>query len=415
METNNVTVELFLKEATRNINFTHGIKPVFDQLGKIISHSELNDYPEIRFAFKEFQESFQVYTRKHNLQNSVDFLLLKFHIENFAKEFFNKNELFEEIPHGQIRIEPTLIAELGIDHHWCFTPDAALYGGAARSVLKKVFGCSLENELPLSDLDPIIFANSIDGYKKLTNVSDTKILLGKNKEKEIVTNMLFNTDITMNQAVIYNGSLYFSEQATKDITLSTIRGTGKKQLGIFEPESTIYQGTSFFYRNGFYRALAFLLSEKGDGIATSYENIIQEGSVMGRYWIILLVVKIMKIQNLLKRDLAIHNWYHLAHTFKATDSGSPRDFLCELLARYPEMKKSFTEKIIGESSPSQQITWIMNRALNVFLNKTIFPKEYVFPEHVQEMIQTRPFENLDLIPRNLNSFWKEIELIQKSN
>lgn len=408
-----IPIESFLKEKIRNFSFSPG-SPTFEkQLHGIIYCPELFDYPEIRHEFENMLEVFKKFSKEQKVANSLQHLQFKLHLEAFGKMYFNQGTSFRYEPYTKIPLAKSLVTELGIDPHWCFTSDAGICGGVARSILKKILDVSLEGELPFGDIDLVILQKSIGRYEKSINISDTKILPGVDIEQEVLTSIFYETDVTMNQVMIHNGNIYFSEKAADDIVNRLIRGNGKKCSGIFEEESTMYQHTPYFFRSGLYRAFAFLLAEKGDGIVTSYENLIQEGGIMGRYWIILLAVKLMKIADPLKQELAIHNWYYLAWECKATTAGSPRDFLKELVELFPEMKRYLKGEVMEKQNPSKQMGWIANRFLNSFMNKYIFPKEYIFPKNTSEIVRRRPFNNLEDINRNLNSFWKEIELIQK--
>ena len=165
-------------------------------------------------------------------------------------------------------------------------------------------------------------------------------------------------------------------------------------------------GNVYLFRNGFYRTLAMLLRNRGERIIVSQENIDAEKDTTGRYWLVLLFVKILKMANQAEKDEAILQWHQVAKDMGSTTTDSPVNFLQELAEGYPEF---FHFKKGNVFDTEAQTRWLI-RKLASQGRKRVIGQEFVLPTtYTPANIERRPYEG----DRNLVRFWKTLNSIRE--
>ena len=231
--------------------------------------------------------------------------------------------------------------------------EIALYGGISRLALKllavekgKVTASSVEDlvhaELPINDVDIVINQNGFTGSPTFNEKSWWAIIVN-NIESEIKS-ILETRDCTFNQCIIYNGRLYYTQEALDASSTGSVVFLARDG-DIFGGTVTVLKdGKQYITKNGLYRALGYILRGKAKKLLIHKENLELEVPNIGKLWVVLLMKKIITIQNDSKRKLAIEDWFNCALKFKITTTASPKDFLLELLTKFPETKENIAPK-----------------------------------------------------------------------
>lgn len=101
----------------------------------------------------------------------------------------------------------------------------------------------------------------------------------------------------MNQVAIHNGELLFTDQTLNDTKEGNIRLIGSDDP-LFGPDGIILtDGNVYLNQKRLYRGISFLLRGKGKRLIISQENIEAEKDNIGRYWLIILFMKILPIED----------------------------------------------------------------------------------------------------------------------
>jgi len=243
-------------------------------------------------------------------------------------------------------------------------PHVAVVGGAARLALKMHAGVDdISNELPLNDIDAVVSA-ATDVARKAErygfDVTGAKIVDADGDEgmRSNIKRLMSSTDCTMNQACLYDNKLLFTEAALQDIKDGNIRLIAKYDP-LFGTEGFELPEGTYLDRKGLYRGLSFLLRGKGERLIVSQENLDLETSEIGRYWLVMLLVKLLPIKSQKARYNAIGHWHEMALRLGATEAKDPMKFFGDVYRKYPDT--AMTNLNDGEYDAGAQMRWIISK------------------------------------------------------
>lgn len=313
------------------------------------------------------------YAERHQVLADDPFAI-RFHITRFAEETFGKERETEELSSVDISevmsncksyqetIEPFVSPEIIEDR------EVAIIGGVARLALKMHAGVATQEELPINDVDVVVSARvdipaRAQEYK--FDLTGAKVVDGDIGEE--LPSLITNFDCTMNQVAVYNGQLLFSDRALKDIKEGNIRLIAKDDPLFGSEGVRMPDGNVYLSRSGFYRGLSFLLRGKGERLIVSKENLEAEKDNIGRYWLVLLFVKILPIKNDDARKKAIGHWHEVAKRIGSTETDNPESFLNELMAQYPEMREYSGAE--GTYDVDAQVRWLIGKLTSKSVDK----------------------------------------------
>ena len=352
------------------------------------------------------------FTREKGILDTQDPFVAQFYLQEFARTFFEdvtelplyKNVSLLNLNSSYRELLMRVLEKVSLDI--LHDKKVALRGGAARLALKMYAGVSIDKEIPLNDID-IVTTDPTSAERYGIDLAGAQIVHGN--LEECVKRAIANVDCSMNEVAILNGSLVFSEQALEDAKTGTIRIRVKNDP-LFGSEGVRYpRGEVYMNRTGFYRTLSLLLRGKGERILVSKENIEREIPTLGRYWLTLLFVKILRVGDSEKRDAAIRNWFLVAKELGATEAEVPEDFLKELIAQFPEMSERIEPATF---TPEKQIRWIVGKfSGSVYsrvmqLDKTTdLPSAYT-PTYIELPKETAPI--------SLAGFWEAINQLSNA-
>ncbi len=356
------------------------------------------------------------YVKENNVVDS-DLYMLRAHLEAFAERFSlneSEEEEFEILESDVTQFEfpdgsefETLFAN--VTHPDIVTDErTVVYGGAARVALKVMGGASqtlLDAEFPLSDIDYMVIGNSdIESVvsKYGGDLTGTKII----PDFDNVATYLRTVDLTMNQAVIHNGKIYYTRQALSDATYGIIRSVGKEKPLFGRDSIMLDNGEAYMLPSGFYRAMIALARGRGNEIVVSQENIDGERERIGKYWLATLFVKLIKMLNCRAKDEAVLRWYQGAYRIGSTKATNPADFFTELVTNFPNFRAGIGNQTFDVEA---QTRWLIGKLVSR-------GKEKVIKERVsdgRELPSTYTPANITLPPyegsRDLTEFWKRVE------
>jgi hypothetical protein len=319
------------------------------------------------------------YVAENNVDKNNPFLI-RYHLTLFAEKVFGRErekidlqevDIEKVVDNGETysRIINTYVSnEIVNDNH------VALIGGVARLGLKMHAGVSFKDELPINDVDVIISTDvNIPETAKKYNVDLTGAKVVDGEISLAIQRLITNFDSTMNQVAVYNGKLIFPEKALEDIREGNIRIIAKDDPLFGSEGEVIDDGNVYLNRVGFYRGLSFLVRGKGARLIVSKENIEMEKGNIGRYWLVMLYVKILPMKNIDERKKAIAHWHEIAKRIGSTETNNPEEFLKELKVSYPEMNARGQDN--QEFDIENQIRWIIGK-LATKATKEVFEKEH---------------------------------------
>lgn len=359
------------------------------------------------------------YVEKYNVQ-SDNLYILRSHLESFADQIFpvertESSESITRTPINTIRTHAGVpVAELLAT---VTNPEIVqdrrvlVYGGVARTILKALVEQrtghateSLDPELPISDVDMMIVGD-MDAEEIAarygSDLTGTKIVQEPQKE---IAGYFSTVDVTMNQAIIYDGNLYYTDTAFDDVSHGLIKAQGSEK-SLFDRDSVLLpDGNVYLLRGAFYRTLAVLLRGRGTEIVVSQENIDAEKEKIGRYWLVLLFVKLLKMEEGSKRDEAILQWYQVAKDIGSTETDSPVAFLGELIQKFPGF--SYGQKD-NNFDTEAQTRWLIRKLVQRGEEKVMDSKPGTdgMPQtYTPANIKLRPYEG----SRDLDEFWKVV-------
>ncbi len=389
-------------------------------VANIIRHDTELTYEQKKEAVRIIRQWLS-YVERYNV-TANDPYILRSHLESFANEIFptenidvrdqihtetvssirtpdgaSAGELLENIT------DPTILEDKRV----------IVYGGVARTILKafatkdlnSLPSSFIESELPISDVDMMIVgdenASDIASYYG-SDLSGTKIV--QDPEKEI-SRYFGMVDITMNQAVVHDGKLHYTEQGLLDAKNGLIRAQGSDKH-LFDRDSVLLpDGNVYLLRGGFYRTLSVLLRGRGTEVVVSQENIEAEKENIGRYWLVLLFVKLLKLPRGTQRDEAILQWHQVAKDIGSTEASSPADFLKELIDKFPGF--SYGQKD-NNFDTEAQTRWLIRKLTHrgeELVTDTKPGSGGVPQTYTPANLKLRQYEG----DRDLSAFWKVIE------
>lgn len=345
---------------------------------KIIRDSTTHLDREIREKSIDLIRKWVAYV-KQNSVDKTDPFLLRYHITRFAEEVFGRER--EKIDLQEVSVSDLSydgknfdkIIDPFVSEEIIYDPNVALVGGVARMALKIHVGVPIEDELPVNDVDVIVSTN-VNVPETITkyNVDLTGAKVVEGEIPQAIERLITNFDCTMNQVAIHEGKLIFPKRALEDVRDGNIRIIAKDDP-LFGSEGEIMEdGNVYLNRVGFYRGLSFLIRGKGKKLIVSKENIEMEKRNIGRYWLVMLYVKILPMKNVSERKKAIAHWYEIAKRIGSTETNNPEEFLKELKTSYPEMnvQSQHTE----DFDIDKQVKWIIGKLVSK-ATKEVFEKE----------------------------------------
>lgn len=321
------------------------------------------------------------YTSQHEVPYDNPFAV-RYHVSQFAAQELGEQHGYQElqeidlahITSGSHSYTDILSRHTSLDI--LSDPDIAIVGGAARLALKIHAGVAIGAEVPISDIDAVITSKAADIAAKAAtygiDLSGAKIVDGN--VRSALDGLATNFDCTMNQAAVHNGKLLFSEQALQDVKEGNIRLIAKNDP-LFGSEGIVLEdGNVYINRVGFYRGLSFLLRGKGDRLIVSQENIEREKDNIGRYWQVMLFVKLLPMKDESARYRAIGQWHELAQRIGSTQTSNAADFLQELTEAYPSTNAGKARTFSADA----QARWIVGRLVGEAV-KHLYQKEDFIP------------------------------------
>ncbi len=348
------------------------------EYAKIIRNNTTHLDTEIREKSIDIIRRWLVYV-KQNSVDKTDPFLLRYHITRFAEEVFGRER--ERIDLQEVNVSDLSyggrnyneIIDSFVSEEIIHDQNVALVGGVARMALKIHAGVPIKDELPVNDVDVIISTNvNILETAKKYNVDLTGAKVIEGEIAHAVERLITNFDCTMNQVAIHDGKLIFPKRALEDIQNGNIRIIAKDDP-LFGSEGEIMEnGNVYLNRVGFYRGLSFLLRGKGKRLIVSKENIEMEKGNIGRYWLVMLYVKILPMKNVSERKKAIAHWYEIAKRIGSTETNNPEEFLKELKTSYPEM--NVQSQHAEDFNIDKQVKWIIGKLVSK-VTKEVFEKE----------------------------------------
>jgi len=254
--------------------------------------------------------------------------------------------------------------------------NVGLYGGIPRLALKllakeqgKITGFFAEelisSELPVNDVDIMVNMYSFTGLSKFNETPSWAIIV--NNIEEEIQSILQTRDCSLNQVLIYNSKLYYTQKALNDVSVGVIDFISRDRG---DAVCILKSGKKYIKKEGLYRALGYILRGKAKKFLIYKENLLLEVPRMEEYWIILLIKKIVTMEDQTKRVTAIENWFNCAKNIGATKAKCPKDFLQELLLKFPTAKKNILQEEIPscynfEVEPQQFIKKCISRLVDM--------------------------------------------------
>lgn len=351
-----------LRDATRETNNLAGLPLAY---ARAIRANTTHLDSQVRKRALELIRAWVTYAEKHAVSEK-NLFSIRYHITKFAAENFDtpkEKTTLREVSIAGINAPPheySNIIDQAASKDILTDPAIAVVGGTARLALKMHAGVSWDDELPLNDIDAVISASSdVTAVAKKYAVDLTGAKIVDGNLRDALPGLITNFDCTMNQVAVYEDALLFSEQALKDIKEGNIRIIGKSDPLFGSEGERMPDGNVYIYNNGFYRGLSFLLRGKGKRFIVSRENIEQEKDAIGRYWLVMLFVKLLPMKKADARKSAIAHWYDIAYRIGATKTMNPTAFLEEQLAQYPEMK--FYNQESHAYDAEAQVRWLIGK------------------------------------------------------
>ncbi|HEY0010887.1 MAG TPA: hypothetical protein VGB97_03180 [Candidatus Paceibacterota bacterium] len=321
-----------------------------------------------------------------------DLFMVRWHLEHFAQQRFNSREASDldlqstaidhlVLPSGETYkeyVEGVAGGEIFEDRN------VAIFGGTSRAALKlhaasqagletEQTAALLKPELPLNDIDIIVSKAALTGQSQFTaDLAGTRVV--EDIETDIPS-FLKDIDCTFNQSIIHQGKLFYTPQALQDALNGTIRFTDKEDALFGSEIDVLPDGKKYINRKGLYRGFAFLLRGKAQEFPIHKDNLNAEVPKMGRYWVVLLMVKLMSMKDEAKRKEAIGAWYNLAHQLHATTAESPKEFLEELVTKHPEM----LSMVVGREKEQEakfdaQVRWLSTKLIDRSIDAVTNPE-----------------------------------------
>lgn len=353
---------------------------------------------------------------EENKIDQADELSVRFHLLEFSKNnFANSTEeglvadKTESVPIEKLELpDGSLFADYinkNFDGEDIFNDEhAAIYGGIARLALKVYaskkesnFDISLlDSELPINDIDIVVDDKDI-GSKYKSGVAGTRVV----DDIQEYTKMYYQTvDCTINQVLIYKGRLLFTSAALRDNTNGELHFIEKKET-LFNPDSVVLEdGKTFVTGKGFYRALAYLLRHKAHKLSLYKDNL--DFLKENKYSWAAPLPKILSIKNTEVRNKSINEWHSLARKLGFTNSGSPDEFLEEIISGNKEI---VNYNFKTEENNAEEIRWIINHFLKSGV-RSVIPDKYL--KGMREDLIDIDMRDLECEENDLGKFFERI-------
>jgi hypothetical protein len=389
-------------------------------IANIIRHETDLTYNQKQEAIQLIRKWLQ-YVERYDVASN-DPYILRSHLESFASSVFptENAEIGDRIvttnlgeivtPNG---LTPAELIGNVTDPEILNDERVIVYGGVARTILKALATRDdnslpvsfINSELPISDVDMMIVGDEEVGEIAShygSDLSGTKLVQNPDEEIERYFSMV---DVTMNQAIIYKNKLYYTEQALEDARNGLIRAQGSSNPLFGRDSVLLPTGEVYLLRGGFYRALSLLLRGRGAEVVVSQENIDAEKEKIGRYWLVLLFVKLLKMPDGESRDESVLQWHQVAKDIGSTKTSSPTEFLQELIEKFPDF--SYGQKD-NNFDTEAQTRWLISKLVHrgeELITDTKPSGDNLPAAYTPANITLRSYEG----ERDLKEFWKEVE------
>jgi hypothetical protein len=389
-------------------------------VAKIIRTDETLDFEQKKQAIELVKRWIQ-YVDEKSVDTS-DLYVLRSHIESFAGTVsgVEQQEVNEEI--GSVPVESIsapdergageILGEI-TNPEILKDPRIIVYGGAARALLR-AYGLQqgmgdealFNAELPISDIDMMVVGSQDAAEiasKYGSDLSGIKIV--QDAESEI-SKYFGSVDTTMNQVIVHDGELRFTQSALEDASNGLIRARGSEKP-LFDRDSiALPNGEAYLLRSGFYRTLAMLLRGKGSEVVVSQENIDAEKENIGRYWLVLLFVKIFNMSDEGKKEEAVLQWYQVAKDISSTESASPEAFFTELTEKFPGFSYGKKDNDFDlEAQARWLIGKLVHRGQESVTGTKSFDEQSLPQSYTPANIILREYEGQS----DLGEFWNTVE------
>jgi len=334
------------------------------ECARIALRSDLLDKPQKKRA-AELVRGWGNYVLEHEVPADNPFAI-RYHIASFAEQTFGQEHTHTTL----YEVDINEAAQNGLTYRELIesyvNPDViddehvALVGGASRIALKMYAGVGIESEIPINDIDAIISASAdVPAKAEQYGIDITGAKIVDGDVRTGIAKLMTNFDCTMNQAVIHNGKLIFTERALQDVREGNIRLIGKNDPLFGSEGSVMPDGNVYLNRTGFYRGLSFLVRGKGERLIVSQENLEREKGSIGRYWLILFLVKILPMKDEAAQYDAIGRWHEIAQRLECTEATDPEAFFLELMEKYPGTNATNTND--GTYDAQAQTRWLIGK------------------------------------------------------
>lgn len=359
---------------------------------------------------------------KENGVDQSDILSIRYHLLEFSKRNFGyrKTESDEtaeshRVPLDTLELPDGLSFKDYINRNFegvdIFTDEhTAIYGGIARLALKlhiskldQTYDSSLiDSELPINDIDIVVDDKSVGNQYK-SGVAGTRVV---GDLEEYVGEYFQTVDCTINQALIYKGELLFTEDALQDNRTGELCFV-KKDETLFSPDSVVLDDEKVFVTaKGFYRALAYLLRHKAHKLSLHKENL--DLLKANKYTWATPLPKILSLKDAEVRNKSINEWFSLAKSLGVTSSGSPEEFLEEIILENPGI---VNYNFKTEENNAEEIRWIINQFLKSGV-RSVIPDSY--PKGMKDEVITIDMRELEAEEHDLSNFFDKINATFKN-
>jgi len=149
-----------------------------------------------------------------------------------------------------------------------------------------------------------------------------------------------------------------------------------------------------------------LLRGKGSEVVVSQENIDAEKENIGRYWLVLLFVKIFNMSDEGKKEEAVLQWYQVAKDIGSTESASPEAFFTELTEKFPGFSYGKKDNDFDlEAQTRWLIGKLVHRGQESVTGTKSFDEQSLPQSYTPANIILREYEGQS----DLGEFWNTVE------
>ncbi len=353
---------------------------------------------------------------KENEVDQSDVLSVRYHLLEFSKKNFVHNKVefekdvkLQSVPIDELELSDGSLFKDYINRNFeggdIFSDEhVAVYGGIARLALKLYASQKdpnydshlIDSELPINDVDVVVDDKNV-GNKYKSGIAGTRVV---GDLQEYLKPYYKTVECTINQALIYKGKLLFTEDALRDNTTGELNFI-KKDETLFNPDSIVLEdGKIFVTDKGFYRALAYLLRRKAYKLSLYQDNL--DFLKKNKYTWASPLPKILFLKDIGSRNRAINEWHSLAKSLRVTSSGSPTEFLEEIISENPSI---VNYNFKTEENNAEEIRWIINQFLKSGV-RSIIPDTY--PKGMSDEMITIDMRVLETEDHDLSNFYEKV-------